>query len=548
MSVSPKDVHEAAWWPELLAVKDGLSYDALAQRFRVPVHTIRRALELAGETKVNLPRGPKARGAPAGPSTGPLDHLRAKAGKMPDAEVAAQAGVSVDEVKHYRREHGIAAFLRAPPGAHQVPLAVAAPRAPAPPAAAADPLARFRDRLGTVADQVIADEAGVARTAVGEYRRKLGIAAYVGFRFRPESPPQEDRAERRTRIEPYLSLLGTVPDSEIAALADVPTEEVAAFRVGCGILEFVERPDAAPPAPSVAVPPAVEPVPRRRRVSKLDPHAHLLGVLSDAQVAARAGVTVEAARMFRHRAGIPARGARGVDVDVPAGGGEAVAGEQEVAAPGSAAVEPIVVEPAPAPVAVATEPVVQPQAEAAPVVPASVVGALSVDAPSVDAPSVHLAARAFAVIALRGEERCRFVSVGKDITEGLAVAIAALAARSDGPWRVHSVRDLVEALLAPVAAPVVVPATPDVPAPAPVPTVAEPEPAPEEVAPAVTHPEALPAIPTGAGLSAYRLAHGLSQRELGTLLSLRQSTISRFETAADVPLPAAVGERFRALA
>lgn len=533
MSVSPKDVHEAAWWPELLAVKDGLSYDALAQRFRVPVHTIRRALELAGETKVSLPRGPKARGAPGAAGSGPLDHLRAKAGKVPDAEVAAQAGVSVDEVKHYRREHGIAAFLRAPPGARPVPLVVSSPRAPAPPAAAADPLARFRDRLGTVADQVIADEAGVARTAVGEHRRKLGIAAYAGFRFRPESPPKEDRAERRTRIEPYLSLLGTVPDSEIAALADVPTKAVAAFRVGCGILEFDGR---SGPDPDRSTPPD------RRRGSKLDPYVHLFGTLSDSQVAARAGVSVEAARMYRKRAGIPARGSRGevaVTVVEPAPD-PAIAEVSVVVEPTPAPVEPVV------PVPVSTpEPVVAPRVEAAVEPPAP--GPADVVAAEVSAPVPEVAPRAFAVIALRGEERCRFVSVGRDITEGLAVAIAALAARTDGPWRVHSVRDMVEALLAPTAASVVVPASPDVPAPAPAPIVAEPEPAPEVAAPAVAHREALPAILTGADLSAYRLAHGLSQRELGTLLSLRQSTISRFETAADVPLPAAVGERFRGL-
>lgn len=131
MSIRADDAIVAPWWPELLAVKDTHTYEALAERFGLTVTSLRRALELAGETKVSMPRGrklgvPQPRSATvpgdAAPvAADPLDRVRADVGRIPDAEVAGRAGVTVEDVKEYRREHGIAPFLRPPPGFAQPP-------------------------------------------------------------------------------------------------------------------------------------------------------------------------------------------------------------------------------------------------------------------------------------------------------------------------------------------------------------------------------------------------------------------------------------------
>ena len=56
---------------------------------------------------------------------------------------------------------------------------------------------------------------------------------------------------------------------------------------------------------------------------------------------------------------------------------------------------------------------------------------------------------AFLVVAVRGDEVRRFASLGKDMAEALAQAVSALATRTDGPWRVRSIREQVEALVRP---------------------------------------------------------------------------------------------------
>ncbi|MFZ5480643.1 MAG: helix-turn-helix domain-containing protein [Myxococcota bacterium] len=548
MSIAPQDVPSAPWWPELLSIKDTLSYAALSERFGLPIHTLRRALELAGETKVNMPRGPKRKSAddpapPEAPPTddrAPLDRHRSKVGRMPDAEVAQLAGVSVDEVKVYRREHGIAPFLRPPPGLGTAPRQEPLPsvrvqngdaesvvlrrrvstegsptetvrRPPSTVEAAqeapADPLAVYRERLGTIADDVIADEAGVSRGVIGAYRRKLGIPAYDGFRYRtgearkPAATSASEPTERtkRSAIEPFRDLLGTAPDSEIAAMAGVSSHAVAKYRSRRGIPGYEGRP---PPEKAEPVQPPDEHVAapsesRSRRSSKLDAFLDIIGVLSDAEVASRSGLTSEGVRMYRKRHGIPA-------------------GRPAPVAPAPLSVEQpavVVVEPALEETAAAVAPV-----QAAP--------------PAAPAPQVAVGpARAFAIVALRGEEAQRFVTVADDITAALANAVAALAARADGPWRVRSVRDLVEALVVPTLAP-----QPPLPqqAVAPVAAKALPPPAGE-------------ATVTGADLFAYRRARGLTQKELGARLGIGQATLSRIEGTATAALPAGVLRAFQSL-
>ena len=510
MSTAPEDARSAPWWPELLAIKDTLSYAALSDRFGLPVYALRRALELAGQTKVSMPRGPKPRSSlapsatpelPAPDERAPLDRVRAQVGRIPDAKVAQLAGVPVDEVKAYRREHSIAPFLRPPPSLGIAPkvepppsprihTAVSEPvvlrrrvTADGPPTATfrrpparlepepepvrsqpapvlvASPLAAFHDRLGKVADQVVADEAGIARTKVGDYRRKLGIAAYDGFRHRtgearksPRSNATEDGGPNRSTIEPVV--------------------EAAP----------VERETAEPGS---------------HRVSKLDEHLDIVGVLADAEVASRTGMTSEGVRMYRKRQGIPARD-------------RAATPPPQAARRAPEAVEPPTVSPT---VAAA----VAPPPEAVQEVPAAA------------------AVRAFGIVALRGEATHRFVCVGTDITDALVRAVSALSARADGPWRIRSIRDLAEALTAPPAVPRPQRAPAEEVTPAAPPAVA--------MATEQTHPPTF----TGADLRAYRLAHGLSQIALASQLGTGQAALSRAECATNTSLPSGMLTAFRKL-
>ncbi len=412
-------VLSATWWPEFLAVKDGLSWSVLAARFGTDSGVLQRALASTGGTKAaqrpgRKPHGLEAAGVavravlasaaaevlPTVPPSSADDVLGRLAGKQPDGEVASAAGVSVEEVKAYRRTNDIRAFLRQPPGMSAVlPLlsqvlttaptastsgaAVVLRRTPAPglpvqevrrtapiaepprrtpepesppnpsrsarsaphpdgdqaanlgkqpneqqsveagnrpsvaltaddpqaiidrshpastPSARIKPtsgsrLAAFRAELGTVADQVIADRAGMSRRAVRGFRRELGIAAYDGFRSgRPPRPvmpviaasavavpasdtaadearspgasteaspawslapaagPLRSKPGPRSAIDAFAEMLGVVPDSVISALASVSADAVKQYRQRRGIKRFVA---ATVAGPAVAMP------------------------------------------------------------------------------------------------------------------------------------------------------------------------------------------------------------------------------------------------------------------------------------------------------
>lgn len=529
------------------------------------------------------------------PGSHPLDRHRGKVGKMPDADVAAVAGVSVDEVKLYRREHNIAAFLRPPPGARDIgsgqsvrlvrpdPPAPAAPSLfPAVGAAGTGPatLEAHRDRLGSVADQVIADELGLSRRVVGDYRRKLGIKAYEGYLFTPgprtAARPERSKAEPsvasspaaaapsetgRSTIDAYRDMLGTVPDSEVAALAGVSRAAVTKYRTRRGIRSVEPAPlhltnglPGAASAPSSVPmgPPSVHEAPAAGsapRPSLIDPHRAHVGVLADRAVAELAGVTPEAVRMYRKRHGIPA-----AERPAPA----------EMTHPPVVPTEPVVAVPEPefeaASPAVPASTEAGPPAPAAPSEPSAREDAATVLAPEADdgagppepEPTVtgtsavagHQEIHAFQVTAARGDERHRFVCIGADITQGLALAVRALASRTDGPWRVLAIRQGMVALVEPAPAPKPAaprPVAPRVAASPVVPTSSSPAP--------VAVPSARTEAPTATGddLRRFRQTHELSQRELGLRLGTGQGTVSKLESCGPKTLPAPLAKRFAEL-
>ena len=248
--------------------------------------------------------------------------------------------------------------------------------------------------------------------------------------------------------------------------------------------KFPDDPPAAPvvAAPAVPAPVAsapVDPPPpeaRARRFipSKLDAFRDVLGVLPDWQIARRVDMTTVAVREYRRRHGI-------------------------------ARVEPAVPAAPVAPVASAAAPV-------------SVV--------SVPPVRVATVTHAYDVTAVRADVTTRFIGVGADISGALANAVAALAAREDGPWRVLSITDLqVVALVGPIAA------TPGVASPV-------------AASPVAASPAA---VRTGGDLRVYRVGAGLTQHLLGVRLGLRQSEVSKLEMAPTALLPAEIVEQLRKL-
>jgi predicted transcriptional regulator len=192
-------------------------------------------------------------------------------------------------------------------------------------------LVRFRHRLGKVADDVIATQAGVSRATVGAYRRKLGLRAYEGFRFgrkrafasaarvghvtaSPATPTASpSRRKRRSAIDAFADMLGKVTDAKIAALAGVTPAAVTMYRQKLGIGRFVP-PKAAMDhgvrevgEPDQALASIVESrAPAPAQVSQLDAFRDELGKVADHVIAAKAGVTLSAVGRYRRKAGIPA--------------------------------------------------------------------------------------------------------------------------------------------------------------------------------------------------------------------------------------------------
>lgn len=96
-------------------------------------------------------------------------------------------------------------------------------------------LESLRDRLGKVPDREIAEQAGVSRTLVVNFRKRLGIPAYQGHRPTAQDAGPRAFRGRPSALDPYLDLLGNVPDAEIARRADVTAENVRTYRRRRGI-------------------------------------------------------------------------------------------------------------------------------------------------------------------------------------------------------------------------------------------------------------------------------------------------------------------------
>jgi predicted transcriptional regulator len=217
-------------------------------------------------------------------------------GKATDAKIAALAGVTPAAVTQYRQKRGIARFEKEK-ASRSVDRGVAelveSDHAPAPVVASpasthapVSPIDAYRDELGKVADHAIAAKAGVTLSAVGHYRRKAGIPAYDGFRFEKKRP-------------------------RIARVEDRPTPAASVYTAG-GHAPVPAAPPATDPAMTTA------PSPRRYGPrSAIEAHASKLGKVPDAEIAAMAGISPDAVKMYRKRHGIARFGASKASVTGP---------------------------------------------------------------------------------------------------------------------------------------------------------------------------------------------------------------------------------------
>ena len=187
------------FWQELIELKDELSLRELAARFNVTPGAISAALKRTGVTRLPAPPGPRSarkrlatlpsdgvgghetvadglgssRSRPG--SKDPLIYAHYDTlGKVPDAEVARRAGVSVRTIASFRARHDIGGYK----GPRRKPLTGRRKRSKIDP---------FVNLLGQVPDRVVAEKAKVSLNAVRNYRLKMGIQA-AGRRGRIGQP------------------------------------------------------------------------------------------------------------------------------------------------------------------------------------------------------------------------------------------------------------------------------------------------------------------------------------------------------------------------
>ena len=170
-------------------------------------------------------------------------------------------------------------------------------------------LVKLKDKLSL---RELAEKFAVTPGAISAAFKRTGITrrpAPPGPRARRKAPvddealppePGESKGSsarpgsKDVQIQPYVHLLGTVPDSEVAEQAGVSVRTIASYRSRKGIPGYNgPRKRRAPPT---------------SRKSKIDAYADQLGQVPDRVIAEKAGVTLNAVRNYRTKRGIPAAG------------------------------------------------------------------------------------------------------------------------------------------------------------------------------------------------------------------------------------------------
>jgi hypothetical protein len=205
-------------------------------------------------------------------------------------------------------------------------------------------LEQIKNLLGSKPDHELAQEVGTQASVVARYRRSLGIPAGSQNASgtapkrrgrKPGRPAKSDsttrarkgrggpRGPKRSKLDSFRSVIGKIPDKEVAARAGMSVEGVRLYRKRNDIaLEPGARLKRGRRPKSQSADGATQTTRQsgqkrvrgssagqggpRRRISKLDPYRDMLGKFPDREVADKAGVTAENVRAYRRRHSIPA--------------------------------------------------------------------------------------------------------------------------------------------------------------------------------------------------------------------------------------------------
>ena len=87
---------------------------------------------------------------------------------------------------------------------------------------------QIRDQLGAISDREAAELAGVSQRTITSYRQRHSISAFTGRGAAKGS-------RRRSKLDPFVELVGRLPDREVAERAEVTLNAVRNYRHTRGI-------------------------------------------------------------------------------------------------------------------------------------------------------------------------------------------------------------------------------------------------------------------------------------------------------------------------
>lgn len=177
------------WWPELVEKKDDYSLRELAEMFGATPGAINTALKRNNITRKPAPPGPRTRrGRKPAPTT------------VSKASSGARGG---------------------PRGLRK---------------GTAEKLAPYMELIGVESDAAVAEKAGVSIQTIARYRRAHGIGSARSAKAAQKAEAKAVSPKKRaSKVDAYVDLLGTVPDTEIAKMAGVTVNAVRAYRVRRGV-------------------------------------------------------------------------------------------------------------------------------------------------------------------------------------------------------------------------------------------------------------------------------------------------------------------------
>lgn len=186
------------WWDECVALKDQLSLRELGDRFGVTASAISNAFRRVGVVRKPAKSGPRS------PKKSGSQRIVRSAEEPSDLPPEPGESLSGDVRK---RPAGIT--IKGLPGRRS-------------------PLNGHEHLLGTVPDSELATRFGMAVGSVANYRRRKKIPA-----FRRSSSPGSPRAAhvpRKSKMDAFRNLVGTMPDAAVATRAGVSSATVSAYR------------------------------------------------------------------------------------------------------------------------------------------------------------------------------------------------------------------------------------------------------------------------------------------------------------------------------